>query len=274
MPISVKQSDADRNRTANTTAWTRNARLDEEAKLSLGNLHPNITEKQIRAIFSPFGKIVRIRIERDQVTGASKEFGFIIFKSLDPSRREMEALNGFNIGGRALKVQLSAIGLDKTKVEKDVLDLTASGQHLGTGPAVGVRFRARPQGIGIHAAGQGWDEWITGGVKKEEVKEEDKQFIDKRGMIIKKGVRAGMDVFDRDETERGGLMGMSKTEKVRLMAKLADGTDMELPRGAQEVLDRANQLTEEAKKKAAQTQDDDTPCKYCYFLVIVCRRIL
>ena len=102
---------------------------------------------------------------------------------------------------------------------------------------------------------------VTGGVKKEEVKEEDKQFIDKRGMLIRKHVSAKFDVLEREEVDRGGISGMSRTEKVRLMAKLADGTDMELPQGAREVLDHAQKIkdNDRAQRLAAQ-QENNTPC--------------
>lgn len=163
VPIQVKPCDADRNRVSNTTAWTRGDIGKTSCKLHVGNLHPNLEEKMLRDIFEPFGKIKHIRVERNQEDGRSKGFGTIEFKAFEPSRRAMEALDGYNVGGMKMKVQLSQAGLDKEKEDIDLIDISG-------GSNTGVRFRPRPQGVGAHAAKQGWDEWVTGGVKKEEVK--------------------------------------------------------------------------------------------------------
>lgn len=81
-------------------------------------------------------------------------------------------------------------------------------------------------------------------------------------MLIKKTPSARFDVLDKDEVDRGGVLGMSKTEKVALMARLADGTDMVLPKGAQEVLDNAKRIKELEKQKKDKEGDNDenTPC--------------
>lgn len=204
-----------------------------------------------------FGKIKHIRVERDQTTGESKEFAHVTFKSFDPSRRAKAALDGFSIGGRKLKIQFSQAGLDKNEQE-EVIEVKEEG--FGGG-GDGRRGHAKAFGSGIHAKGQGWDEWVSTGVKKEEIKDEEKQFIDKRGMLIRKGASAKFDILEREETDRSGIHGMSRTEKVRLMARLAEGTDMIIPKGAQQVIDNAKQIQEaEAAKRRAEMEQNNTNC--------------
>lgn len=256
VPIVVKPADADRNRTTNTTAWTRNDSMLKSAKLHVGNLHPNIEEKMLRSIFEPFGKIKHVRLERNQEDGSSKGFGTVEFKSFEPSRRAIDAMNNYNVGGYSMKVQLSAVGLDKEKEDLELIDISGTTTS-------GTMYRPRKIGVGAHAEKQGWSEWVQGGVKKEEVKDEDKMFIDKRGQLIKKTVSARFDVLDKDEVDRGGVLGMSRTEKVALMARLMDGTGMKLPKGAQEVLDNAQRIREMEKTKldkGNETEDKNTPC--------------
>merc|ERR1712178_212997 len=117
----------------------------------------------------------------------------VTFKSFDPSRRAKAALDGFSIGGRKLKIQFSQAGLDKNEQE-EIIEVKEEG--FGGG-GDGMRARAKAYGSGIHAKGQGWDEWVSTGVKKEEIKEEDKQFIDKRGMLISRPVTAKFDILER-----------------------------------------------------------------------------
>merc|ERR1711970_432772 len=142
----------------------------------------------------------------------------------------------------------------------EVVELEEEDPLAGPGSNMGVRFRPRPQGVGAHARAQGWDEWVQG-VKKEETPDDQKQFIDKRGMLVKRSLTAKFDVLDKEEVDRGGITGMSRTEKVKLMARLADGTDMVMPAGAQEVLDNAKRIQAQEQDRRKQEEDmKNTPC--------------
>ena len=69
----------------------------------------------------------------------------------------MESLDGYNVGGHKLKIQLSSVGLDNT-ITEDIVEIDENCLN-GPGANTGVRFRPRPQGVGAHASAQGWDEW-------------------------------------------------------------------------------------------------------------------
>lgn len=72
-------------------------------KLYVGNLSYSLTDDGLRALFDPFGAVESARVISDRDTGSSKGFGFVEMSNAD-GQKAMEALNGKDIGGRALKV--------------------------------------------------------------------------------------------------------------------------------------------------------------------------
>ena len=72
-------------------------------KLFVGNLPFSATEQSVRALFEPHGTIESIALINDRETGRPRGFGFIEMSSTDASKA-MQALNGKDFDGRALKV--------------------------------------------------------------------------------------------------------------------------------------------------------------------------
>ena len=72
-------------------------------KLFIGNLPFSATEQSVRALFEPHGTIESIALINDRETGRPRGFGFIEMSSSDASKA-MQALNGKDFEGRALKV--------------------------------------------------------------------------------------------------------------------------------------------------------------------------
>jgi RNA recognition motif-containing protein len=72
-------------------------------KLFVGNLPFSATEDSVRALFTPHGTIESLALINDRDTGRPRGFGFIEMNSADASRA-MQALNGVDFDGRALKV--------------------------------------------------------------------------------------------------------------------------------------------------------------------------
>ncbi len=72
-------------------------------KLYVGNLPYNISDDQLEAVFSKFGKPDSARVITDRDTGRSKGFGFVEFQN-DDQAREALSLNGTEFGGRSLTV--------------------------------------------------------------------------------------------------------------------------------------------------------------------------
>jgi RNA recognition motif-containing protein len=72
-------------------------------KLYVGNLSYSLTDDGLRSLFEPFGTVESARVISDRDTGSSKGFGFVEMSNTD-GQKAMEALNGHEVGGRALKV--------------------------------------------------------------------------------------------------------------------------------------------------------------------------
>ena len=72
-------------------------------KLFVGNLPFSATEESVRALFAPHGSIDSLALINDRETGRPRGFGFIEMSNADAARA-MQALNGKDFDGRALKV--------------------------------------------------------------------------------------------------------------------------------------------------------------------------
>ena len=72
-------------------------------KLFVGNLPFTATEASVRTLFAAHGTVDSVALITDRDTGRPRGFGFVEVSSADASRA-IEALNGKDFEGRALKV--------------------------------------------------------------------------------------------------------------------------------------------------------------------------
>ena len=72
-------------------------------KLYVGNLPFTATDESVRALFSNHGTVEKVALITDRETGRARGFGFVDMPNADASRA-MQALNGTDFDGRALKV--------------------------------------------------------------------------------------------------------------------------------------------------------------------------
>ena len=72
-------------------------------KLYVGNLPFSATEDSVRTLFSAHGTVEKISLINDRDTGRPRGFGFVEMSDSDASRA-MQALNGKDFDGRALKI--------------------------------------------------------------------------------------------------------------------------------------------------------------------------
>jgi len=72
-------------------------------KLYVGNLPFSATEDAVRTLFAPHGTVEKVSLITDRDTGRPRGFGFIEMSNADASRA-MQALNGKDYDGRALKI--------------------------------------------------------------------------------------------------------------------------------------------------------------------------
>ena len=72
-------------------------------KLFVGNLPFTATDDGVRALFSQHGTVDKVALITDRETGRLRGLGFVEMPNADASRA-MQALNGTDFEGRALKV--------------------------------------------------------------------------------------------------------------------------------------------------------------------------
>lgn len=70
----------------------------------VGNLSYRMSEAELREAFSEFGEVTRAKIVKDKETNRSKGFGFVEMSTDAEAKKAIEAMNGKDIGGRALRV--------------------------------------------------------------------------------------------------------------------------------------------------------------------------
>jgi RNA recognition motif-containing protein len=72
-------------------------------KLYVGNLPFTATDEIVRELFAKHGTVEKVSLITDRDTGRPRGFGFVEMSNTDASRA-MQALNGTDLDGRALKV--------------------------------------------------------------------------------------------------------------------------------------------------------------------------
>jgi cold-inducible RNA-binding protein len=73
-------------------------------KIYVGNFSFSLTEPELRSLFEQHGSIESVTIATDRDSGRSRGFGFVSMPNDDEAEKAMAALNGKELGGRALTV--------------------------------------------------------------------------------------------------------------------------------------------------------------------------
>ena len=74
------------------------------SKLYVGNLSFSTNDQELEQAFSEFGEVVSATVVKDRHTDRSRGFGFVEFAQDEDAKTAREAMNGKDLGGRALKV--------------------------------------------------------------------------------------------------------------------------------------------------------------------------
>ena len=76
----------------------------------VGNIAPNVAEEDLVDLFSQVGRVRAARLARDKETGRAKQFGFIDFDDHETCLSAMRNLNGADLKGRPLRVDVGPRG--------------------------------------------------------------------------------------------------------------------------------------------------------------------
>jgi RNA recognition motif-containing protein len=77
-------------------------------RLYVGNLNYNASEEGLTELFGQDGRqVVECKIITDRITGRSRGFGFVEMGSEEEAKKAIEALDGQEMDGRALRVNFA-----------------------------------------------------------------------------------------------------------------------------------------------------------------------
>ena len=81
-------------------------------KMYVGNLLYNMTEKELKNLFSPFGKVLSSLIIIDQYTRQSKNMGYVEMAVKEEGKQALNELNGKKINNMRIVVKkaLTSVG--------------------------------------------------------------------------------------------------------------------------------------------------------------------
>ncbi|NOS72910.1 MAG: RNA-binding protein [Verrucomicrobia bacterium] len=76
-------------------------------KLFVGNLSFNTTENDLSDAFAAHGTVVETNLMMDRMSGSPRGFGFVTMSSPEEAQKAIDALNGQQLDGRALTVNIA-----------------------------------------------------------------------------------------------------------------------------------------------------------------------
>jgi RNA-binding protein 39 len=102
-PIVIQASQAEKNQAARLAAQAQ-AEANQPTSVEVKNLHVDIGDEDLNALFTPFGSVITAKIER--AAGVSTGKGKVEFKTVTDAHKAVTHLNGFDLAGQQLQVTL------------------------------------------------------------------------------------------------------------------------------------------------------------------------
>lgn len=75
--------------------------------LYVGNLTFNTSSSDLESLFAAHGEVTKAQVITDRDSGRSRGFGFVEMGSADAANAAIEALNGKDVDGRQLTVNVA-----------------------------------------------------------------------------------------------------------------------------------------------------------------------
>lgn len=76
-------------------------------KLFVGNLSFDTTQNDLSDLFAAHGTVTETNLMMDRTTNRPRGFGFVTMSSAEEAQKAIAALNGKDVGGRALTVNVA-----------------------------------------------------------------------------------------------------------------------------------------------------------------------
>lgn len=202
IPVIAQLTEAEKNRQAREEAIAQGklpGRVGDVPfhRLYVGNIHFNVGEEDLQAVFEPFGDLEFVSLQKDPESGRSRGYGFVQFKETAHAREALEKMNGFDLAGRPIRVGL---GNDKFVPE--------GAQNIQG------RFSSKDF------------ERDDGPPQRRERRDYDDRDLDGQGGGRRRGDRG---VRELDDSEQGGVsfQNISRTDLMRKLARAEDNIPAE-----------------------------------------------
>lgn len=99
-------------------------------RLYIGNIPRNIDNDELTKIVQEHGAVEKAEVMYDKYTGRSRRFAFVTMKTVEDANATIEKLNGTEIGGREIKVNIT----EKPLVQVDMSVLQAEDSNFVDSP--------------------------------------------------------------------------------------------------------------------------------------------
>ena len=76
-------------------------------KLYVGNLSFETTENDLQDAFAAYGSVTEANLMMDRMSGRPRGFAFVTMSTAEEAQKAIDGLNGKNLGGRALTVNVA-----------------------------------------------------------------------------------------------------------------------------------------------------------------------
>src|SRR5687768_4370617 len=77
------------------------------SKVFVGNLNFKTTREEVESLFTQVGKPRDVFLPTERETGRPRGFAFVEFETEEEAKAAIERFNGYEMGGRALRVNLA-----------------------------------------------------------------------------------------------------------------------------------------------------------------------
>ena len=76
-------------------------------RLFVGNLSFETTENDLQDTFAAYGSVIEANLMMDRTTNRPRSFAFVTMSTAGEAQKAIDGLNGKNLGGRALTVNVA-----------------------------------------------------------------------------------------------------------------------------------------------------------------------
>jgi cold-inducible RNA-binding protein len=81
--------------------------MSMSTNIYVGNLTFDTDSAQLESLFVQYGEVSKAQVVADRDTGRSRGFGFVEMSNDDEAQAAISALNGKDVGGRRLNVNVA-----------------------------------------------------------------------------------------------------------------------------------------------------------------------